>query len=146
MSTVSNSKQSAMIGCLRARVRKQPIISLYFEFETVLKSYNLGVWSIKMYVVILFNYTQGIEQNLKLVHNCIGLRKHFLPLYIVKKTTNKPNIGHQGDRHINMCFTLTRRQVRGHWPYTAVSHYVKSELVTHSECKLLIKILKDICT
>ena len=26
-----------MIGCLRTRVRKQPIIALYFEFETVPK-------------------------------------------------------------------------------------------------------------
>ena len=31
-----------MIGCLR--VRKQPIIALDFEFETVLKFYNLGAW------------------------------------------------------------------------------------------------------
>ena len=30
-----------MIGFLQTRVRKQPIIALYFEFETVLKSYNL---------------------------------------------------------------------------------------------------------
>ena len=30
-----------MIGCLRTHVRKQPIIVLYFEFETVLKFYNL---------------------------------------------------------------------------------------------------------
>ena len=30
-----------MIGCLRTRVRKQPIIALYFEFEIVLKFYNL---------------------------------------------------------------------------------------------------------
>ena len=30
-----------MIGCLRTHVRKQPIIALYFEFETVLKFYNL---------------------------------------------------------------------------------------------------------
>ena len=27
-------KKSAMIGCLRTRVRKQPIIALYFESET----------------------------------------------------------------------------------------------------------------
>ena len=26
-----------MIGCLRTRVRKQPIIGLYFEFENELK-------------------------------------------------------------------------------------------------------------
>ena len=30
-----------MIGCLRTRVRKQPIIALYFESERVLKFYNL---------------------------------------------------------------------------------------------------------
>ena len=30
-------KKSAMIGCLRTRVRKQPIIALYFEFENELK-------------------------------------------------------------------------------------------------------------
>ena len=29
-----------MIGCLRTRVRKQPIIALYFGSETVLKFYN----------------------------------------------------------------------------------------------------------
>ena len=30
-----------MIGCLRRRVRKQPIIGLYFEFENELKFYKL---------------------------------------------------------------------------------------------------------
>ena len=30
-----------MIGCLRTRVRKQPIIVLYVESETVLKFYIL---------------------------------------------------------------------------------------------------------
>ena len=30
-----------MIGCLRTHVHKQQIIALYFEFETVLKFYNL---------------------------------------------------------------------------------------------------------
>ena len=30
-----------MIGCLRTRVRKQPIIALYFDPEPVLKFYNL---------------------------------------------------------------------------------------------------------
>ena len=30
-----------MIGCLRTRVSKQPIIALYFEFENELKFYNL---------------------------------------------------------------------------------------------------------
>ena len=35
-----------MIGCLRTRVRKQPIIALYFEFETELKFYNLEAKSV----------------------------------------------------------------------------------------------------
>ena len=30
-----------MIGCLRTRIRKQPIIALYFESEYELKFYNL---------------------------------------------------------------------------------------------------------
>ena len=30
-----------MIGCMRTRVRKQPIIALYFESENELKLYNL---------------------------------------------------------------------------------------------------------
>ena len=30
-----------MIGCLRTRVHKQPIIELYFESENELKFYNL---------------------------------------------------------------------------------------------------------
>ena len=33
-----------MSSCLRTRVRKQPLIALYFEFENELKFYNLGVW------------------------------------------------------------------------------------------------------
>ena len=32
-----------MIGYLRTRVQKQPIIALYFESETVLKFYSLEV-------------------------------------------------------------------------------------------------------
>ena len=34
-----------MIGCLRTRVRKQPIIALYFESENELKFYNLEAMS-----------------------------------------------------------------------------------------------------
>ena len=46
MSSFSDLKQSAMIGCLRTRVRKQPIIALYIEPETVLKFYNLEASSL----------------------------------------------------------------------------------------------------
>ena len=35
------TKKSAIIDCLRTLVRKQPIVTLYFEFETVLKFFNL---------------------------------------------------------------------------------------------------------
>ena len=38
MSTVSDSKKKAQ------RVRKQPIIELYFESENELKFYNLEAW------------------------------------------------------------------------------------------------------
>ena len=34
-----------MIGCLRTRVRKQPIIALYFESENEIKFYNREAWS-----------------------------------------------------------------------------------------------------
>ena len=34
-----------MIGCLQTRVRKQPIIALYFESENELKFLNLEAWS-----------------------------------------------------------------------------------------------------
>ena len=40
-SSFSNSKYSAMFGCLGSHVCKQPIIALYFELEIVLKFYNL---------------------------------------------------------------------------------------------------------
>ena len=33
-----------MVGWLRTRVRKQPIIALYFEYENELKFYNLEAW------------------------------------------------------------------------------------------------------
>ena len=33
-----------MIGCLQTRVRKQPIIALYFESENELKFYKLEAW------------------------------------------------------------------------------------------------------
>ena len=35
-----------MIGCVRTRVRKQPIDELYFESELVLKFYNLEARSL----------------------------------------------------------------------------------------------------
>ena len=40
-----------MIGCLRTRVRKQPIIALYFESENELKFYNLEAWVYKKKII-----------------------------------------------------------------------------------------------
>ena len=37
-----------MIGRLRTRVRKQPVIGLYFEFENGLKFYNLGPAAVQL--------------------------------------------------------------------------------------------------
>ena len=44
-----------MIGCLRTRVSKQPIIVLYFESVTVLKFYNLEAWTFCCNLPILGN-------------------------------------------------------------------------------------------
>ena len=47
-----------MIGCLRTRVRKQPIIALYFESENELKFYNLEAWCLarKMWSSLLLSH------------------------------------------------------------------------------------------
>ena len=75
-----------MIGCLRTRVRKQLIIALYFESETVLKVYNLKAWWIWYFKMLsaanlrwilnvyIFVYTWGENlQNLFHVYNNINL-------------------------------------------------------------------------
>ena len=43
-----------MIGCLWTRVRKQPVIALYFESETVLKFYKLEARSYVLTYIIPF--------------------------------------------------------------------------------------------
>ena len=45
-----------MIGCLRTRIRKQPIIELYFQREAVLKFYYLEArrkWQIMEQIKLL---------------------------------------------------------------------------------------------
>ena len=54
---ILNSNLSAIIACLRTRVRKQPIVMLYFESETVLKFDNLVAWSVVWSGLLLFNET-----------------------------------------------------------------------------------------
>ena len=43
-----------MVGCLRTRVRKHPIIALYFELETVLKFYDIGAWLLYFNCILAF--------------------------------------------------------------------------------------------
>ena len=68
-----------MIGCLRTRVRKQPIIALYFESELVLKFYNLEAW---FYDIVLCAPSKSLiisrrKENLLLYFNqsiaCVSL-------------------------------------------------------------------------
>ena len=55
-----------MIGCLRTPVRKQPIIALYFEFETVLKIYKLGAKSYQLACFVLRSENFPIDTNARL--------------------------------------------------------------------------------
>ena len=61
-----------MIGCLWTRVRKQPIIALYFEFETVLKFYNLGARSFDKSVKFKNNFLYFNHSCWVL--NCLNIR------------------------------------------------------------------------
>ena len=74
-----------MIGSLRTRVRKQPIIALYFEFENELKFYNLEA-STKQGIMCL---AQG--------HNTVTLVRLEPVAHQsrVKHSTNEPLHSHQ---------------------------------------------------
>ena len=68
------------IGCLRTRVRNQPIIALYFESETIHKFYNLEARSFYelRYESINFTYTVFLllmSKQLSYIH-----MSFFLPL------------------------------------------------------------------
>ena len=89
-----------MIGCLRTRVRKQPIISLYFEFDTVLKFYNLEAWhpfcgtcnsynmgfpsvlgdNLRALAIRLF-YVQVYKYGIPILYNLYQVEKHVIPIY-----------------------------------------------------------------
>ena len=53
-----------MIGCLRTRVRKQPIIALYFESEIVLKFYNLEARSFNVALSYYYDICGPIQNDL----------------------------------------------------------------------------------
>ena len=46
-----------MIGCLRTRVRKQPIIAIYFESENVLKFYKFEAWTVSEILSFFMKWT-----------------------------------------------------------------------------------------
>ena len=74
-----------MIGCLRTRVRKQPIIELYFESETVLKFYNLEAWfdTVNLNWFIVLNKGTLVRVSKSLCENCFQLTacELYLQLY-----------------------------------------------------------------
>ena len=72
-----------MIGCLRTCVRKQPIVALYFKFETELKVYNL-----ENLVFFLFSNS---------LHACLGILHTFSSLLIFFSKLTIQNIGHDLD-------------------------------------------------
>ena len=52
-----------MIGCLWTHVRKQSIIALYFEFETVIKLYNLEARSdVQLVLIWVQSVSKGNQQ------------------------------------------------------------------------------------
>ena len=53
-----------MIGCLRTRVRKQPIIALYFEFENEFQFYNLEARTILTCTTSEFTHLLSSQGNL----------------------------------------------------------------------------------
>ena len=88
-----------MIGCLWTRVHKQPIISLYFDFDTVLKFYSLEAWrpfcgtcnSYTMgYPSVLgdnpralasgFSYVQVDKHVIPISYNLYQLEEHVIPI------------------------------------------------------------------
>ena len=62
-----------MIGCLRTRVRKQPIIALYFESETVLKGLVIATYVVYLIFDIVCMFQ--VVFFLCLVVPCVGLQR-----------------------------------------------------------------------
>ena len=72
-----------MIGCLRTRVRKQPINALYFESETVFKFYNLEARSYSVEKDDFDTYSEYARiQNTYTNSQCIVTKKRLISLLI----------------------------------------------------------------
>ena len=63
-----------MIGCLRTRVRKQPIIALYFESETEIKFYNLDALSQMTHAYHMVSHVRKTSNFNASIH-CYAFRK-----------------------------------------------------------------------
>ena len=80
-----------MIGCLRTRVRKQPIITLYFETEIVLQFYNLEARTklrvcIRKIIFLFFNQNIccGYSKEPSQLDGSFEHPKHMLKLWVRK--------------------------------------------------------------
>ena len=75
-----------MIGCLRTRVRKQPIIVLYYEFETVLKLYNprVGFHCVP--------FSQGLAHFLFILYNIYICIIYLIALFIFSADTTTKEV------------------------------------------------------
>ena len=71
-----------MIGCLRTRVRKQPIIALYFDFETALKLYNLESKLIGVMFILLI-----LSCNASIFMRTRTLKLLYLPNFVYSRYT-----------------------------------------------------------
>ena len=69
-----------MIGCLRTRVRKQPIIALYFESQNELKLYNLAAWLLRNWQIWLGSF-EFVLQNFTLVPKYLFEWNEYLIIY-----------------------------------------------------------------
>ena len=69
-----------MISCFRTRVRKQPIIALYLEFENELKLYNLEAW----FLIEHLKYILSLESIKEKFINTPYLRNQSYFIHLIK--------------------------------------------------------------
>ena len=70
-----------MIGCLRTRVRKQPIIALYFVSEDDLKFFNLEGWYLDNKTFFMLNSAEHevyLADKYLNANNCFNIYQHEL--------------------------------------------------------------------
>ena len=80
-----------MIGCLRTRVRKQPIIAFYFESENELVFYNLKARSGSKLFVTLIVFLKEFLEKVDFEKKKISRLQKSMKTYPVNKATQ--NVG-----------------------------------------------------